>query len=165
MAAVKVVIDVGCMTYPGYPEDESMLTLIDRFRPEFYFGYDPHPAQDEYDGFAGQWIPQAATCVRRMAAWIHDGEIGLTVPPAVLNPLRSSTVLTAPEMKVKCFNLSAFVLSVPDPVILKMDCEGAEAVLVPHLIETGAIDNVELLLIEVHDGVVLPEIPCAWEEW
>ncbi len=163
---MKVVVDIGCMTYPGHPEDESMLTLINRFHPHSYYGFDPHPAQNEYDGYAGERSPQAATFVRRMAAWTHNGEIGLTVPPAVVNPLRSSVVLDTPSVTVKCFDLAEFVGGFPEPVILKLDCEGAEAVLVPHLITTAAVHNIGLLLIETHHGYVVPDdLPCAWEEW
>lgn len=163
MASV-IVVDLGCMTYDAHREDESMMTLIDRFRPEVYYGFDPHPGQEEYDGFAGTWAPQSATFVRREAAWTFDGEIGLTVPPLVLNPLRTTTMLDAWNGIAKCFDLALF-LRRTGPVVLKMDVEGAEHVLLPHIFnDAEAASMVELLLIEWH-GEPSFEIPCPWEEW
>ncbi len=165
MAAVNVV-DLGCMTYEAHREDESMMKLIDRFRPEIYWGFDPHPAQGEWDGFAGHWTPQARTIVRRLAAWTYYGDVGLTVPPAVLNPLRTSTVIeqSFATETVKCFDLAVFLRGT-GPVVLKMDVEGAEHFLLPHIFaDSVATANIDLLLIEWH-GQASCDIPCAWEEW
>lgn len=159
------VVDLGCMTYAAHPEDESMLRLIDRFRPEVYYGFDPHPAQKEYDGYAGSWTPQARTIVRRQAAWTYDGAVGVTVPPLVLNPLRTSTVIESSSETVKCFDLSLFLRQFVEPVVLKMDVEGAEHLLLPHIFNYPASASmVSLLLIEWH-GEPSFEIPCFWEAW
>jgi FkbM family methyltransferase len=159
------VVDLGCMTYDAHREDESTMTLIDRFRPDVYWGFDPHPAQQEYDGYAGSRSPQARTIVRRAAAWTHEGTIGLTVPPAVLNPLRTSTVLDSPTELVRCFDLAAFLDEMPEPVILKMDVEGAEHTLLRHLVATGAIEKVRLLLVEFHGPYTGPPVTVPCEVW
>lgn len=153
------------MSYAAHPEDESMMKLIDRFRPEVYYGFDPHPAQEEYDGYAGRWVPQAVTIVRREAAWIYDGEVGLTVPPAVLNPLRTSIVLSDSFSTVKCFDLSRWLERLSEQVVLKLDCEGAEYDLIEHLEQTGSIHFVDLLLVEFHGDRERPSISVPWEEW
>ncbi len=164
---MTVVVDIGCMTYPGYPEDESMLKLIDRFRPEVYYGFDPHPAQNEYDGSAGSYTPQAVTIVRRQAAWTYDGTLGLIVPPAVINPLRTHTTEMAPpkETRCKCFDLSRWLWGLHQDVVLKLDCEGAEYELIEHLEQTGAMGFVTLLLVEFHGDRERPSISVPWEEW
>lgn len=162
-----IVVDIGCMSYPAHPEDESKLKLIDRFRPEVYYGFDPHPAQEEYDGIAGSFTPQAITIVRRKAAWIYDGTIGLVTTPAVLNPLRTfTTEKAAPkEARCECFDLSRWLEGLSEQVVLKLDCEGAEYDLIEHLEQTGSIHFVDLLLVEWHGERERPKISVPWEEW
>ena len=158
------VADIGCMSYAAHPEDESKMKLIDRFRPDVYWGFDPHPAQEEYDGYAGTFAPQAATIVRRKAAWTFDGTIGLTIPPAVLNPLRTSVVLPTVNETVECFDLALFLRG-KGPLVLKMDAEGAEHVLLPHVFaDPEAMSQITLLLIEWH-GWPSCDIPIPWEPW
>jgi len=162
-----IVVDIGCMSYAAHPEDESMMKLIRRFQADFYYGFDPHPAQAEYDG----WAWTATTIVRREAAWIYDGEVGFTMPPAVLNPLRSSIVLEDSFTTVKCFDLARWIAIMrlqwgfDERVILKMDCEGAEYDLIEHLEKTEGMSYVDLLLVEWHGDRERPSISVPWEEW
>ncbi len=168
-----IVVDIGCMTYPGYPEDESMLKLIDRFRPEVYYGFDPHPAQNEYDGSAGSFTPQAVTIVRRQAAWKYDGTLALMMPPAVVNPLRTFTTEKASVQtpRVTCFDLARWLVSkrlwygLDEKFVVKMDCEGAEYELIEYLESTEAMRFIDLLLVEFHGDRERPSISVPWEEW
>ncbi len=150
-----IVIDIGCS---DRWDDESTVKLIERYQPDVYYGFDPDP-----NGKEGSILGLRITIhFARKAAWTYDGTIGYQ--EAGHDGIRSFTG-EGLGTEVECFDLASFVKGFTVPVILKIDAEGAEAVLVPHLIATGAIDNVERLLLEVHDGVELPSIPCYWEEW
>ncbi len=53
---------------------------------------------------------------------------------------------------VRTIDLATFVLDQPKKIkLLKMDVEGAEVEIIPHLVDTGAIENIDTLLIELHD--------------
>lgn len=163
-----IVVDVGCMSYPDHPGDQSIPRLIERFRPFVLYGFDPHP--DLIEG----WTVQAGTSVRlrRLAAWTYDGEVGYTRKPVVLNDLRAFTseAEDSPEV-VPCFDLAAALTRLAHVDVLKIDVEGAEYVLLPHLITTGALELVDLLLIEWHETPNSPQailerlIPCTVEAW
>lgn len=154
------VVDLGCTTHAFSPEDESTERLLERFQPEFYYGFDPHPSTPErkVEIREGTRIE-----IVRKAAWTYDGTVGLVLPPEVMNPLRTH-VDEGGETRVECFDLNVFLYD-RWPVVLKMDVEGAERVLLPRLFaDEGAVSQVALLLIEWH-GFPLSEIPCPWEEW
>lgn len=155
---MNVVVDLGCHTHAGYPEDESKNRLIERFEPRHYYGFDPHPDTPFFVFHDGDKLRVE---VERAAAWTHEGHVGLVVPPAVMNPLRTHVTEGS---TVRCFDLAEFLNDV-GPAVVKMDVEGAEYTLIPHLIETGAIKQVSLLLIEWHgEPLLLPE-DLQWEVW
>ena len=53
---------------------------------------------------------------------------------------------------VRVVDIAEFILQQKGSIkLIKMDVEGAETIIVPHLIRTGAIEKVENLLIELHD--------------
>ena len=61
---------------------------------------------------------------------------------------------------VEAVSLSRIILDLDRPVRLpKMDIEGAEVELAPHLIETGAAERVRMMLVETQETIapVLPE--------
>lgn len=61
-------------------------------------------------------------------------------------------------VEVEAIDLSEFVLALPRPVkVLKIDVEGAECPIVNRLIDTGAIDRTETVLVELHDRHI-PEL-------
>jgi hypothetical protein len=66
-----VVIDLGCHTHPGFPEDESVHVLIDRFKPGVLFGFDPHPDLE----IGPTVIGDTEVTLSRSAAWTYDGLI------------------------------------------------------------------------------------------
>jgi hypothetical protein len=61
-------------------------------------------------------------------------------------------------VEVEAIDLSEFVLALPGPVkVLKIDVEGAECPIVNRLIDSGAIDRTETVLVELHDRHI-PEL-------
>ena len=61
--------------------------------------------------------------------------------------------MVADKMKlVKSINLSEFIknYSKDDMIVLKMDIEGGEYTIVPHLYETGALDYIDIGFFEFH---------------
>jgi FkbM family methyltransferase len=167
-----IVVDLGCMTHAFSPEDESTERLLERFQPDYYYGFDPHPDTPEHKVTVTEGRPPID--IQRKAAWTHDGMIGLVTPPYVLNPLRTHVSETEePTEWVECFDLAAW-LHDRGPVVLKMDVEGAEFPLLEHIIKRGADAEVSLLLIEWHcnsiedeegKGFILSRLRCPWEVW
>ena len=162
--SMTVVLDLGCHSYPDHPNDESVETLIARFRPSLFYGFDPHPDLIETSEFRGG----GKVTIRRAAAWTHDETVGFYV-----NGLSSSIGGTLP---VPCFDLADW-LELSGPAVVKMDVEGAEYELLEHLIDRNVHRNIERLLIEWHRppkaprdwavrrGLILDAIRCPVEDW
>jgi hypothetical protein len=164
-----IVVDVGCVTWlkPGQlGQEDSIGYLLKRFGPTVLYGFDPHPGLvemiDRVDG--------AVVMTSRRAAWTYDGEIALDLQA-------NCTHVDAGMDKTPCFDLARWLLELPKAeIVMKLDVEGAEYVLLPHLIETGAIRRVNRLLVEWHVGryanglqsdrrAIMRGIDCPVEEW
>ena len=66
-------------------------------------------------------------------------------------------------VEVDAIDLSQFVLELPGPVkVVKIDVEGAECPIVNRLIDTGAIERTETVLVELHDRHI-PELRRDYE--
>ena len=66
-------------------------------------------------------------------------------------------------VEVDAIDLSQFVLELPGPVkVVKIDVEGAESPIVNRLIDTGAIERTETVLVELHDRHI-PELRRDYE--
>jgi hypothetical protein len=167
---VDIVVDLGCIGYArsGSLED-SIETLVKRFKPGILFGFDPHPGLTEKVGRLG-----ATTVITsRRAAWTHDGYVGLEVNGNCTHVVGEDES----DGVVRCFDLADWMLTLPDAnIILKMDIEGAEYVLLPFLTHWGVMDRVSRLLVEWHKGdkangyqssqkAIVKEIKCPIEEW
>lgn len=132
----RLVIDVGCATYGG---DSSIPALVEEFEPMYLYGFDPSTKERTYrvDG----------TQVREysMAAWTHDGHVGFSIANlgGKVDPHGVTT---------ECVDLAAFInrCSEGTEIILKMDAEGAEYDLIPHLRENDADLRLKSALIEWH---------------
>jgi FkbM family methyltransferase len=167
---VTIVVDIGASTRAG---EQSLVPLIKRFDPDYLFAFDPLWPELPFKGeqeFSSR-IGKLTMTQSRKAAWTYDGYIGFRKEGD--DGIRSH-VDPQSVAQVPCFDLANFLLGLPSGVILKMDCEGAEYTLIPHLIETGAIEKVELLLIEWHkpeggvlvtNGVAPIHVPVPWEVW
>jgi hypothetical protein len=145
-----IVVDLGTWAHhnPGY---DSVTALVDRFHPELLWGFDPL-LETEGACFLGDTL----VVVRRMAAWTRDGETRFT------HDGTGSKI--GKGRRVPCFNLCAWLETLPQPIVLKMDVEGAEITLTRKLRETGMDERLALLLVELHGGQ-LPDLHCPVEEW
>lgn len=163
-----IVIDLGCAGHPkaGGMED-SVLTLIKRFKPTILFGFDPHPGIREGVGH----VYGTTVITSRRAAWTHNGSVGLELQA------NCTHVVDEGDQHAKAFDFSAWVRQLPDvKIVLKVDIEGAEYVILPHLIEQGLMDRFAQVLVEWHTGIyangyesdkasILAGISCPVEEW
>ena len=161
---MTVVVDLGCC---GTDDFDSMEILKEECRPRVIYGFDPGmPVGDWYLDERG-----IETIYVAAAAWTYNGAIRFqddTVASCVVigdEPvLRQEWRLKpATPRVVKCFDLAQWLNLRGKQVTLKMDVEGSEYHLLPHLIATRAIERVELLLIEWHGEPI--EVPCRVEDW
>jgi FkbM family methyltransferase len=81
----------------------------------------------------------------------HDyDDIDTTVAATFVAQPASDTELV--QTDVECIDLADFILNLPRPVtLLKMDIEGAEIPVLNHLMDTGAMDRVQLAVVETHE--------------
>ncbi len=151
-----IVVDLGCFPHR---DEISIEPLVERFRPEMLYGFDPWPAlvegETELDG--------TRIVLARKAAWIEDGEIEF----ALVRGLRAwdSTVMREKNSKgewgtagdvirVPCFDFSAWVRTLPEPPVVKLDVEGAEFPILEKLVADGSDALVAELLVEWHDALM-----------
>jgi FkbM family methyltransferase len=148
---MKVVFDIGCL---DWGTETSIDKLIERYQPDVFYGYDPHPEQRKTTFERGKTL----VMLDRAAAWKNNGTLRIDVDST------RTHVAVPGEVSVRCFDLAAVIRAEADAeIILKLDCEGAEYVLLPHLISTGAIHLVDELLIEWHGPPAT--VPIEWEAW
>ena len=60
---------------------------------------------------------------------------------------------------MSCIDLSAFITSLGKVRLLKLDIEGAEVRVLNHLMDTGAIELIELTVVETHENQIPSLIP------
>lgn len=172
-----IVVDLGCFPHR---DEISIEPLLERFRPDVLYGFDPWPALVE-----GETVLAGTRIVlERQAAWIEDGELEF----ARVRGLRGwdSTVMRAKNargewggsgdvIRVPCFDLSAWLRGLPEPPIVKMDVEGAEFPLLEKLIADRTDALVQELFVEWHDdkmadvagrkAELLEELRCPVTQW
>jgi FkbM family methyltransferase len=139
-----IVIDVGCATHGG---DESINYLIEQFSPANLFGFDPATrcSLEKRDNTVVALLP--------WAAWTFDGEL-----PFAVDGLRGRQ--DPDGTPVRCFDLADFVRAMGsrDDLVLKLDAEGAEYVLLNHLIDRGVDTLLKLAWVEWH----CPQCGTGW---
>jgi FkbM family methyltransferase len=137
-----IVIDIGCARYGG---DFSIERLIEEFAPSELWGFDPSAAMDDLTVELRDGGPTIH--LSRKAAWTHDGEIGFEG-----TGLDGRVTLDPAAEKVPCFDLAAFIRSLPsdEEIVLKADVEGAEYPLLEHLIATRTDELLKLAWVEWH---------------
>jgi FkbM family methyltransferase len=136
-----IVIDLGAARYGG---DYSIEHLIERFHPEILYAFDPN---ENFSTHVEKINETLVICDQR-AAWTTDGEI-----PYLNDGLNSQTRPQCTHWeRATCFDLATFIRGF-DPayeIVLKMDVEGAEYFLLPHLIWHEIDKRLSLLLVEWH---------------
>jgi FkbM family methyltransferase len=151
--ATGIVVDLGCFPHR---DEISIEPLIERYRPAVLYGFDPWPALVEGETDVGG----TRVVLERKAAWIEDGEIEF----ARVRGLRGwdSTVMRSKNAKgewtgageiirVPCFDVSAWLRTLPEPPVVKLDVEGAEFPILEKLVADGTDALVAELLVEWHD--------------
>ena len=147
--------------------EDSIATLVKRFKPAVLFGFDPHPGLMDAVG----QVYGTTVVTSRRAAWTNDEDVGLS--------LQGNCTHVDPDEKqrARAFDIAAWVRTLPEArIVLKVDVEGAEYVLLPHLIRHGLMDRFSRLLVEWHSGQyangyeverasILAGIECPVEEW
>lgn len=164
-----IVIDLGCASYQrGNRLEDSIQTLIKRFKPKILFGFDPQPGLREGVGN----VYGTTVITTRRAAWTRGGPIGIEVNGNCTHVDPGST-----NGSVEAFSFATWVRSLPAAnIVLKLDVEGAEYILLPYLIAEHVIDRFKLIIVEWHEGQyangyetdresILQAIPCPVEEW
>ncbi len=174
---MSIVVDLGC--YP-HRDEISIEPLVERYRPDVLYGFDPWPAliegESELDG--------THVVLQRKAAWVEDGEIEF----ARVRGLRGwdSTVMQEKNargewtgsgeiIRVPCFDFSAWLRSLPEPPVVKLDVEGAEFPILEKLVVDGTDALVAELLVEWHDdkladhavrkAALLESLRCPVTSW
>lgn len=167
-----IVVDVGAM---AYDRDESIAPLIDRFHPDVMFAFDPHPDFEE----GVDHLDGSVVISRRLAAWTFGGDV-----PFAVEGIRSGIPACAREGsashsdpgekfgRARSFVLAAFLRTLPPPLVLKLDVEGAEYPLLNQISANHVDERLALVLVEWHSEELAhdlygprPELQCPVEEW
>jgi hypothetical protein len=134
-----IVVDVGCAKHGG---DESIPDLVREFGPSELWGFDPAARDMAY------MIDDTTVIESTYVAWKFDGKIGFKIAGL------GGHVTSSEPAATPCIDLARWInemsLEPTDRLIVKLDCEGAEYDLVPHLVERDADLRIDLMLIEWH---------------
>lgn len=167
-----IVVDVGCARFGG---DFSIERLVEWFEPRMLYGFDP-----QWIG-PRSWEAGSTYChVFREAAWTYSGHVrwageglGAHVPDGD----------EFSETAVKCLDLAGFIANLrsreDEPIVLKIDAEGAEYPLLEHLIEHGVDERLSRCVVEWHSSsnaaeaaqraerraAIEANLRCDLEEW
>lgn len=188
---MKVVVDVGCGKYDG--KYDSMERLIVMHSPQAIYGLDPNPDGAREAAF---WMPKRAPddplavtyvgdrrgihlTIVNAAAWTHDGQIGFRA-----DGLSGWSAASSRLPQVPCVDLAAYCFALLDrheidgerpQLIVKLDCEGAEYDLIPHLRQNDLDPLIDTLMVEWHPQTANDDRPSrkaiekSWEgellEW
>jgi len=128
--------------------------LIEETRPGFeIFSFEPDP---ELNQFCPDLINKAVwieNCEKVFYKFGIYGGSSLSLTRAELLKIRKPNYWDRQDIKVTCIDLNEFILQFnkDDYIVLKLDIEGAEYEVIPHLIEGGSIRYVNEFYIEWHD--------------
>lgn len=141
-----IVCDLGCCPHDG---DLSIEPLIERFRPETLYGFDPLAEPRYY------YEGQTQIVIENAAAWTYTGtaELGIGAPQmldATLVPAKNDRGEWQRTQSVACIDFSRW-LYLNGPAVVKMNIEGAEFPLLAYLIETSADLLISRLIVSWHD--------------
>lgn len=165
-ALAMIVVDLGCFPHHDHISIER---LVELYRPDVLYGFDPWPELVEGETYVGD----TRVMLERKAAWIEDGAIEF----AHVRGLRGwdSTVMRAKDsrnewtkagrvMRVPCFDLSAWLRTLPERPVVKLDVEGAEFPILEHLHQQGTDALLAELLVEWHDEKMADDLAARRAE-
>jgi FkbM family methyltransferase len=133
----------------------------------FVHAFEPNP--DAFAVLAGRFSDDPNVELRQEAVLDRAGSVRLYLHvDAAEDPVGASVGASVLPFKanvdaeryvvVDAIDLSQFVLALPRPVrVVKIDVEGAECPIVNRLIDTGAIERTETVMVELHDRHI-PEL-------
>jgi hypothetical protein len=140
-----IVIDVGAQ---HHPPEESTYFLADHFHPEKLYAFDiGRGYKTGVEQYKGTKIVR-----ERVGAWVDDQGMAYT------DNGMCSGINSRGEGRVETFDLAEFIRNLGGDLVVKLDCEGAEYVICPHLVNTGVDQQIGLLLVEWHP----PHLAHGW---
>jgi FkbM family methyltransferase len=152
-----IVIDIGAMERDS---EESINLLARRFLPDLLFAFDPDPQFEE-----GIWnIGPTRVVASQMCGWIKRGTV-----PVFFDGITTRVVTQAQSTHfVASFDVSDLIRLLPQPLVLKLDCEGSEYAILRHISRQHTDKLLELVLVEWHEPKESrnrPKLSCTVEEW
>jgi len=131
------VIDIGCAKYGG---DESIPYLIEEFSPDLLWGFDPNAKDEQYE------LNGCKVTVEKKVVWTYSGVIGFNIAAT------SGRVDEKGHVRFPCVDILSLVNRAAGngEVIVKMDAEGAEYEILPHLRDNRTDRLLRLLWVEPH---------------
>ncbi len=149
-----LVIDAGA--------NVGRITFALALRGATVHAFEPNPVA--FEALSRTFVGWPGVVLHNAAVATHDGEVRLYLhhrnrDEPLLYSTGSSTVADKVNVAkddfvdVAAVDLARFILELGRPVhLLKMDIEGAEVELVPHLISSGAAQRVETTVVETHEA-------------
>jgi FkbM family methyltransferase len=135
----------GAFVHAFEPNPAAFATLSERFADVPRVALHPQAVLD-----------RAGTVRLYLHVDAADDPVGASVGSSVL-PFKGN-VDREHYVEVEAVDLSEFVLALPGPVkLMKIDVEGAECPIVNRLVDSGAIDRIETVVVELHDRHI-PEL-------
>lgn len=137
-----IILDVGCAKYGG---DYSVERLLEWY-PEatHLYGYDPSWENGMYEPDPNR---KTMVTIVKAAAWTYDGEVGFRG-----DGLGGFVSEVRGVPQVKCLDLAREIQELRVPrIVLKLDCEGSEYELLPHLIDCNVTRKLEKVHVEWHN--------------
>jgi FkbM family methyltransferase len=128
--------------------------LVEETRPGFeIFSFEPDP---ELNQFCPDLINKAVWIdngERTFYKFGIDGGSSLSLTRAELLRIRKPNYWARQDITVPCIDLDEFIKQFDknDYIVLKLDIEGAEYDVIPHLIKNGSIKYINEFFIEWHD--------------
>lgn len=134
-----------------------------------------HPEADQFEIFSFEPHPENIKKLRKIegitliekAVWVDDGGVtmyfGKPKSSTICSDKRTGRIDPEDKHEVPTIDLAKFMkdnFKEEDEVWMKMNIEGAEYVVLPHLKQTGALDLVDRLYIKWH----LKKIPSVTDE-
>ena len=157
-----IVVDIGCARYGG---DYSIERLLEMYDPDYLYGFDPAWSSEMFLPPADL---RAYVHVSNEVAWTYDGQVRFLV-----DGLNGQVGDAEHWPLVSCVDLARVIDGLlDDQVVLKLDAEGAEYELLPHLIRRGIDSRLTRLLVEWHPTDnpalrrrIVKNLMCPLEEW